>query len=91
MSKIPGAGFVFSLIMSVLLASQAIDWSYSKSPDREEVILKSKTPDALWLIICSPLIGLGLGIEVDKSEMGRAMAAVVRRYLGGHSDEGAEK
>lgn len=77
------AGFLFSFFVAALLATQSINFSYSKGKGGEEVVLRTQTPDILWLIICTPLIGLGLGVEVDKSEMGRALAEVARRVLGG--------
>lgn len=80
------AGFVFSLFIAGLLASQSIDLSYSNGKDGESLNLKTKTPDIAWLIICTPLIGLGLGVELDKSEIGKALAEVVKRVLGGKSE-----
>lgn len=80
------AGFVFSLFVATLLATQGIDFSYSNGKDGEALVLKTKTPDIAWLIICTPLIGLGLGVEVDKSEMGKALAEVVKRVIGGKAE-----
>lgn len=77
-----GAGFLFSLLMSFVLFSQAIDFSYSKAKGDEEIVLKGKTPDILWLLVCAPLIGLGLGVEVDKSSIGKAIASSVKGRMG---------
>lgn len=62
-----GAGYIFSLIVATLLAFQSLDASYKRVNGEEDIIFATKSPPSTVLVIGLTLIGLGLGIEIDKS------------------------
>ncbi|MGB7441708.1 MAG: hypothetical protein WA919_11615 [Coleofasciculaceae cyanobacterium] len=62
-----GGGYVFALIVASLLAIQSIDASYKRVNGEEDLIFATKTPSSSILVIGLTLVGLGLGIEIDKS------------------------
>lgn len=80
-----GAGYLFALIVALILGSQMVDFRYSKSKGEEDILLATKQPGVAWVLSCTLLIGLGLGIEIDKSEIGKAVTEVVRRVLGNNN------
>ncbi len=73
-----GAGYVFSAIVSLLLALSCVHISYRLHADRtEELLVATQTPPDHVLIVALTLIGLGLGIEIDKSALTGAIASLL--------------
>lgn len=62
-----GGGYIFALIVALILAFESLDASYKRVQGVEDIVLATKSPPSYILVIGLTLIGLGLGIEIDKS------------------------
>lgn len=62
-----GGGYIFALIVALILAIQSVDGSYKRVDGEEDIIFATKSPPSALLVIGLTLIGLGLGVEIDKS------------------------
>lgn len=69
-----GGGYIFSLIVTLFLASQCFQFSYQRQSGAEDLSFSSQVPPVHVLVGCLALIGLGLGIEIDKSSVTGAIA-----------------
>ncbi len=74
-----GGGYIFALLVAVILAIQSFDASYKRVHGEEDVVFATKTPPSTILILGLTLIGLGLGIEIDKT----AIFSSTKGLLGG--------
>jgi|ERR687886_316578 hypothetical protein len=61
-----GGGYIFALIVAVLLALQCLDASFKRVHGEDDFLFATKSPPSALLIAGLTLIGLGLGIEIDK-------------------------
>ena len=64
--RVVGGGYLFALIVAALLGMQSLNASYKRINGEEDFLFATKSPPSAILIIGLTLIGLGLGIEIDK-------------------------
>lgn len=62
-----GGGYLFALIVAVLLGMQCLEASYKRVHGEEDLLFATKSPPSAILIAGLTFIGLGLGIEIDKT------------------------
>ena len=62
-----GGGYLFALIVAVFLGIQSFEASYKRIHGEEDFLFTTKSPPSILLISSLTLIGLGLGIEIDKT------------------------
>jgi len=86
-----GGGYVFALIVASLLAIQSFDASYKRINGEEDLIFATKTPSSSILVIGLTLVGLGLGIEIDKSILHFGSQKLLKGLIHYSSSEGELK
>lgn len=77
-----GGGYLFALIVAIFLGIQSFDASYKRIHGKEDFIFATKSPPSILLITSLTLIGLGLGIEIDKT----MVSSTAKGLLGGLID-----
>lgn len=77
--RVVGGGYLFALIVAVLLGLQCLDASYKRVRGEEDLLFSTKSPPSAIIIAGLTLIGLGLGIEIDKS----MISSTAKSLLGG--------
>lgn len=73
-----GAGYIFALIVAVILGMQCLEASYKRVHGEEDVLFSTKSPPSTVLIVGLTLIGLGLGIEIDKTMITSSTKGLIR-------------
>jgi hypothetical protein len=73
-----GGGYIFALIVALLLGIQSLDASYKRVNGEENVTFATKSPPSAILIVGLTLVGLGLGIEIDKSILSASSKGFVK-------------
>jgi len=77
--RVLGGGYLFALIVAMLLGLQCLDASYKRVHGEEDLLFSTKSPPSAMIIAGLTLIGLGLGIEIDKS----MISSAAKSLLGG--------
>lgn len=87
MSKLnyPRAGYCFALLLSLILVGSQLKGSYRKENGEENLTLELTPPNKELLVFILPLIGLSLGVEVDKARL-REIARRLLASEGGKDD-----
>jgi uncharacterized membrane protein YczE len=73
-----GGGYLFALIVAVILGIQCLDASYKRVHGEEDFLFSTKSPPSAILITGLTLIGMGLGIEVDKTILASTAKGLIR-------------
>jgi uncharacterized membrane protein YczE len=76
-----GGGYIFALIVALLLGIQSLDASYKRVNGEENVTFATKSPPSAILIVGLTLVGLGLGIEIDKSILSASSKGFVKSLV----------
>jgi hypothetical protein len=76
-----GGGYLFALIVAVILGIQCLDASYQRVRGEEDFLFSTKSPPSAILIAGLTLIGMGLGIEVDKTILASSTKGLIRRLV----------
>lgn len=76
-----GGGYLFALIVALLLGMQSLDASYKRVNGEEDVTFATKSPPSAILIMGLTLVGLGLGIEIDKSILSATSKGFVKSIV----------
>lgn len=84
-----GGGYLFALIVAILLGMQCLDASYKRINGEEDFLFATKSPSSVILITGLTLIGLGLGIEIDKTMLSLGAKSILQGLL--HSSNHEEK
>lgn len=73
-----GGGYIFALIVAVILGMQCLEASYKRIHGEEDFLFATKSPPSAILIVGLTLIGLGLGIEIDKTIIASNTKGLIR-------------
>lgn len=76
-----GGGYIFALIVAVLLGMQCLEASYKRVQGQEDFLFATKSPPSAILIAGLTFIGLGLGIEIDKTMLMSSTKDLLRGLL----------
>lgn len=76
-----GGGYIFALIVALLLGIQSLDASYKRVNGEENVTFATKSPPSAILIVGLTLVGLGLGIEIDKSILSASSKGFIKSIV----------
>ena len=60
-------GYIFALIVAMILGFQSLEASYERVNGEENISFATKSAPSSMVVTGLTLIGLGLGIEIDKS------------------------
>ncbi|HEY9676248.1 MAG TPA: hypothetical protein V6D11_32700 [Waterburya sp.] len=82
-----GGGYIFALIVAALLGIQSLDASYKRVNGEEDFNFATKSPPSVILIIGLTLIGLGLGIEIDKTTIASSTKELINGFVDSSSNE----
>lgn len=82
-----GGGYIFALIVAALLGIQSLDASYKRVNGEEDFNFATKSPPSVILIIGLTLIGLGLGIEIDKTTIFSSTKELMKGFVDSSSNE----
>jgi hypothetical protein len=86
--RVLGGGYIFALIVALLLAMQCLDASYKRVHGEDDFLFATKSPPSALLIAGLTFIGLGLGIEIDKTMISSTAKALLRGIVNDSQSEG---
>ena len=70
-------GYVFALIVAMILGFQSLEASYERVNGEENISFATKSVPSSLLVSGLTLIGLGLGIEIDKSTISSKSKGII--------------
>lgn len=74
----PGAGYLFALLLSLILFRSQFNIHYSHEGGAETLKVDLEQPDKTLLIYLLPLIALSLGVEIDKKALIKVAAKTLK-------------
>jgi hypothetical protein len=83
-----GGGYIFALIVALLLAMQCLDASYKRVHGEDDFLFATKSPPSALLIAGLTFIGLGLGIEIDKTMISSTAKGLLRGMVNDSQSQG---
>jgi hypothetical protein len=85
--RVLGGGYIFALIVALLMAMQCLDASYKRVHGEDDFLFATKSPPSALLIAGLTFIGLGLGIEIDKTMISSTAKALLRGIVNDSQSE----
>jgi len=86
--RVLGGGYIFALIVALLLAMQCLDASFKRVHGEDDFLFATKSPPSALLIAGLTLIGLGLGIEIDKTMISSTAKGLLRGIVNNSQSQG---
>jgi hypothetical protein len=86
--RVLGGGYIFALIVALLLAMQCLDASFKRVHGEDDFLFATKSPPSALLIAGLTLIGLGLGIEIDKTMISSTTKGLLRGIVNDSQSQG---
>ncbi len=86
--RVLGGGYIFALIVAILLAMQCLDASFKRVHGEDDFLFATKSPPSALLIAGLTLIGLGLGIEIDKTMISSTAKGLLRGIVNDSQSQG---
>lgn len=80
-------GYVFALIVAIILGFQSLEASYERVNGQENISFATKSPPYSLVVTQLTLIGLGLGIEIDKSTVLSKSKGIIQLLVNSCIDE----
>ncbi|AOY83987.1 hypothetical protein BJP36_32745 [Moorena producens JHB] len=80
-------GYVFALIVAMILGFQSLEASYERVNGQENISFATKSAPSSLLVSGLTLIGLGLGIEIDKSTIFSKGKGIIQLLVNSSMDE----
>ncbi len=86
-----GAGYIFALIVAVIIGFESLEASYKRVNGEEDFLFNTKSPPPTILIAGLTLIGLSLGIEIDKSILLSGSKELLKSFVSSDKSEGSNQ
>ncbi|NET85897.1 MAG: hypothetical protein F6J94_29620 [Moorea sp. SIO1F2] len=80
-------GYIFALIVAMILGFQSLEASYERVNGEENISFATKSPPSSLLVSGLTLIGLGLGIEINKSTIFSKGKGIIQLLVNSSMDE----
>ncbi|NEO12371.1 MULTISPECIES: hypothetical protein [unclassified Moorena] len=80
-------GYVFALMVAMILGFQSLEASYERVNGQENISFATKSPPYSLVVTELTLIGLGLGIEIDKSTIFSKGKGIIQLLVNSSMDE----